>query len=504
MKKQRLCAVILSLIVACSTGLSAVAEDSELDTRIKNAVYKYRQENYDEALRDLKVLRAEYPDNSLIAYYEGLTYKSMENYTAAANDLRASLGMTPKLKGALLELIDVLYRLDRLDEAKKWIKVAEDEGIRPAQAAFLKGLTLLKAGEFDGAIEAFTNAKELDVELTKMADYQIGVVYVKQRMYNEAKDVFGDLVNLDPDSDVASYASRYIEAIDKKIDREKPLNLYLKFGFEYDSNVVLNPDNSAFAAQVADENDTREVWDFRGDYTFRTKDNMYNLKTGYALRYSMQNELMRYTYLQNVFTLQPSVNFDNFMVTFPANYNYTIVDGKNYVYSISAGNVNNFLVLDGHMLQTGLIYKYNEYLRPPFGDEDRTGNELTGSLGWFWFILSNKGFLNIRYDLGNDWTKGRNWENMTNRIHFGAYAPFLEKFKAIFNAEVTFKNYRYSHSFFDKKRNDQIYSMSGLLSYEFLKNAEIQFQYTFVNERSTLSLYSYTRHVFTGAVQYKF
>ena len=46
-----------------------------------------------------------------------------------------------------MELIDLLYRLGETEEAKKWISVAEKEGVIPAQAAFFKGLALLKEGE---------------------------------------------------------------------------------------------------------------------------------------------------------------------------------------------------------------------------------------------------------------------------------------------------------------------------------------------------------------------
>ena len=155
--------------------------------------------------------------------------------------LSLSLGLTQKIKGALIELIDVLYRLNDIDGAKKWIAIAEAEGIRPAQAAFLKGLTLVKAKEYDGAIIAFNDAKSLNIELTQSADYQIGICYLKQDKYTIAKDMFEDILVFDPHTDIAAYSQRYLDAIDQRSRAFSPFHMRVKLGFEYDSNVLLKP-----------------------------------------------------------------------------------------------------------------------------------------------------------------------------------------------------------------------------------------------------------------------
>ena len=506
MRNKKVLLIFASLIILDLTLLnhSAFTENEDFEERLKKGIYLFRHENYDEVLELFKEIRKSDPRSSLAAYYLGLTYKRLENYAEAKKHLEASLGMRPKIKGALIELIDILYRLDEIEEAKKWIRVAEEEGVRPAQAAFLKGLTLMKSKEYEEAIAAFQDAKSLNVELAQSANYQIGMAHLRLKRIREARDIFRDLIVLDPHTDIAAYAGQYIDAIERRMKREKPLHLTLRFAFEHDSNVLLKPSDTALVTQITDKEDTREVWDLKGDYTFKLPDSVLSLKTGYGLHISKQNDFGRYDTIGNNFSIQPNISLEKIRITFPVNYNHTIVNEKNYLSTIALGNVNNIVLGTSHMGQLGVIYKYKDYLRPSSGDEDRTGNELVGTCGFFWFFLENKGFLGIRYGYNKDWTEGENWEYSGHKATVSILLPFLEKFKFNVNGEVFLQNYDNTHTTYDKKREDLVYNASSSVSYEIIDNIELQFRYTYVNNQSNISLYEYTRQVISGGVQYKF
>ena len=483
---------------------AAVAQNGGFDDTLKEGIYEFRHENYDEALVIFNKLFQENPKSSLVAYYLGLTYKRQENCVESRHYLELAVTLTPKIKGALIELIDTLYRLGDLDEAKEWLAVAENEGVRPAQASFLKGLTLLKSGEYREAITSFDDAKSLDIELTKSADYHIAIAYVKLNRYIEARDIFRNLSDIDPESDVANYAFEYARVIDKKLEKERPLHLRLRFAFEYDTNVLLMPSDSPFAIGITDTDDTREVWSLGTDYTIRTRDNRFSLKAGYDFVYSMENELTRYNLVANQISLIPSINYEKFMITFPCHVNHTIADSKNYLVTADVSNLNNFLIAPKFLAQAGVIYKNFQYLRPPHGAEDRSGNDLAWTSGLFYFFSDNEGVINLRYTMDKNWSKGSNWEYLGNRASAGIVVPLLKKLKLNVQGELFLQNFNHVNTIFDKKRSDQIYSVSSLLTYEVFKNTEIQIQYTYVNDRSNISLYAYDRQVISSAVQYKF
>jgi tetratricopeptide (TPR) repeat protein len=498
------CLFVLLLLVAFFSN-SVFAANETQDELMKKGIYQFRQESYDEALISFSKVSEKYPNSSLAVYYLGLTNKRLENYIVAKQYLERSLTMKPKIKGALMELIDLLYRLGDYEEAKKWIAIAEEEGIRPAQAKFLKGLTLQKNEEYEGSVQAFKDAKDLDDRLTQSADYQIGICYMKLKQFGNARDAFRDVFEVDPYSSVAGFASKYIDAIERKMESERPFHFLAGISFEYDSNVVLEPTDSSLIASITDSDDTREVYDLKADYTFRTEDNFASLKAGYGLRISKQNDFGAYDTISNNFSLQGNLSYEKLLITFPVGFTHTIVDDDPYLGTVSAGNINNLMVGSNQMAQAGIIYKYNDYLKSSsISTEDRTGNDIMGTCGWFWFFSDNKGFINLRYSLNKNYTKGENWENLGNKVGAGVLFPFADKFKVSVNGEGYFQNYDNTHTIYGKKRKDQTYGVGSLLSYEIMKNFEFQVKYTYVNERSNLKIYEYDRHMVSTGVQFKY
>lgn len=504
MKKTSAFLKAVICLFTVSVAFSFMVFAAEVSGEMQSGIYQFRQENYDEALDIFKKIRKAEPDNALCAYYLGLTYKRIENFVAAGTHLRAAIELDPGITGALLELVDVLYRLNEVKEAKEWIKKAEEKGVRPAQTSFLKGLTLVKAGDYDGALEAFRQAKDLDKQLTQAADYQMGIVYLRQKRYKVAKKAFMEVSELDPQTDVGGYANNYLEAIDRKIEREKPFNMTLETAFEYDSNVALRPTNASLVPAMTDRADTRQIYDFEADYTLRSPNNFLSLKSGYDIRISKQNDLGAYDVVGNTFSLQPRVNFDRVLVSFPASFDHLVVNDKNYLASLTVGNINSFMVMDNSILEGGLVYKYKEYLRPPFVQNDRSGNEIIGTCGFLWFFDENRGVVHVRYAMNKDWARGSNWEYLGNRISGGVRLPFWKKLVWNVTGDIFFKGYNNSHSAYQEERSDQVYAVSSLLTYEVVKNTEFEFQYTFISNRSNLGLYDYSRYIISTGVRYKF
>src|SRR3989338_4963587 len=190
----------------------------------------------------------------------------------------------------------------------------------------------------------------------------------------------------------------------------------LRAGFEYDTNVLLKPSETSLVTDITDESDTRQFVDLKGDYTFKPKDSTLNLKTGYGFHFAKQNDLGKYDTMTNNVSLQPNISLEKVLVTFPANYSHTVVDEKNYLSAVTAGNINNILFGKSYMGQLGVVYKFKDYLRTTSGDEDRSGNELLTTGGIFYFFAKNEGFLGLRYSINKDWTEGENWEYVGHKI----------------------------------------------------------------------------------------
>ena len=480
------------------------AQEKKVNPTLERGIGQYKHENYDEALVTLKKARDEEPDSTLAAYYLGLTHKQLQNYKDAAPHLRDAVTYSPKIKGALIELIDCLYQLGSLDEAKRWIEEAEKEGIRPAQTAFLKGLVLEKAEDVPGAIASFENAKELDKSMTQACNYQIGVANLKANKFDEARKAFHEVVLVDPSSNMANYANEYVDALERRKEAAKPFRFSTGFAWQYDDNVVLQPSNAALAVGITDKADSREVYTAQAEYNKRFND-LFSLKGQYFFYYGKQDNLGFYDTLSNTFAVQPSIYYKNSMLTFPVGWSLTNVNDKFYLSSPSAAAVYNYMVNSTNMAQAYVRYQNFEYnWAPNIVDENRDGNEFAGGLGWYFFFARNKGFLNLKYGANRDWTEGRNWNYIGNRATATLLVPIFDKLNWTVSGDFFPQDFTRSNSIFNVYRKDQVYTLSTLVAYKFYKDSEIQAQYTYIKDDSNVGLYAYNRNITSIGVEVKF
>lgn len=513
MRRTKVLAITVVLFVSGAIFLNSIfseeaapsaQEERKINPTLEKGIGLYKHENFDEALEVLKKARAEEPQSTLAAYYLGLTYKQMQDYKEALPHLRDAVSIAPKIKGALIELIDCLYQTGQLEEAGKWIAEAEREGIRPAQIAFLKGVVLLKEEKAEASVESFKNAKALDQSMSQAADYQIAIAYLKAGKFKDAKDVFQQLVLVDPNSTMANFANQYMDAITDREKAMRPFNARAGVYWQYDDNVVLDPSDSNIGTDISDKGDSREVTTAMAEYDLRFNER-FDIKAQYFFYWAKQNNLGFYDTLSNTFILQPNVSFKSGLLSLPIGYNLTRINDKAYLSSPSVSGVYNHMVNNSNMAQGYLKYAYKDYMwAPSIDDEDRTGNDFGGGVGWYYFFMKNKGFVNLRYGLLKEWARGNNWENWENNISATILIPVLDRLNVTFSGNLSAQYYENTNSVYRVYRRDQVWTLSALAAYKFYKDSEIQLQYTHVNDSSNISVYTYTRNIFSAGVEIKF
>ncbi|MDI6865370.1 MAG: tetratricopeptide repeat protein, partial [Thermodesulfovibrio yellowstonii] len=203
----------------------------------QKGIEQYRQENYEEALEIFKKIYRTQP-STLASFYLGLTYKQIGDYRSAKKYFYNSLTDIPRINDAYLELAEVLYHLGELKEAMQWLTEAEKQFIMPSKILFLEGLVFSKMGRFEEARKAFERAKSIDSALTQVSDLQIALTYSAERKIKEAMKTLEGLIKIEPQTDIAEFASDYLAALKTAI---KEWSIYLSLGYQYDDNVVSKP-----------------------------------------------------------------------------------------------------------------------------------------------------------------------------------------------------------------------------------------------------------------------
>jgi hypothetical protein len=466
----------------------------------------FQHENYEEALPLFQELRAQDPQSAQTAFYLGLTYKKLQDYVSAIPELKAAATMQPPAKNALIELIDLLYQCDKINEAKQWIARAEQESDNPAQAAFFKGLVLLKEGkDIPAALQSFETAERLDPSLAKIVEYQKAIAHTQLKNYKVAKNTFKDIVARGPDSDMARFADEYIEELTRREKSAKPFHGSVGYAMEYDDNVVARPVDDTLAAGTDKEEDWRHVFTTQGDYIGKVTE-LLSIETGYSFYRTKHNDQGFYDLVSFNIPVQPIITLKKAAVSFPLQYSYTTVNDRTYLKTISAGNTNNIMLRPNTMLQTQLQFNHKDYdwaVSNP--DDNRSGDEYLMALGGFRFFGRRlDGFINLRYALNYEETKGRNWGYLGNRVSATTVIPLSKKLRWNFVADYCHKGFIKNNTTYNQERHDNIYTLSNLLGYRIFENTELQLEHIWVYDDSRIGDYRYRKNVFGLGVKYTF
>ena len=279
------------LILFILIPLNGFSQQSQLITK---GIEEYKDESYEEAIVTLTKARAEDPKSSVAAFFLGMAYKQAMDYEKSLKNLLDAVSLTPRIKEALVEVVDVSIQLKKLDDAKKWITVAEKENIFPAKIAFLKGLIFNEEGKNKEAAEAFEKAKSIDPKVSQAADIQIALSYVKDRRLNDAKQSFEAAIVSDPQSDLAGFARQYLDSVKQRIENQKPWRFTFGFFGMYDDNMVLKPNDQAYAEIITNEESSGVNTSFRANYT-PLLDSSWLFNTQYAFGWRLHDK-NRYTH----------------------------------------------------------------------------------------------------------------------------------------------------------------------------------------------------------------
>jgi len=432
------------------------------------------------------------------------------DFQEALEHLRDAVTLKPRIKEALVELVEVLYQLykaETFEEAKKWIKVAEKEDIFPAKMAFLKGMILQKEGNNIEAIGSFEKAKALDESLTQSVDIQIAVCYMNERELKKAEEHFRTAVQVNPQSDLASFARQYQDMLEKRLEAERPFHLTLGVFGQYDTNVVLKPLDSALAPDITDEESRVTATSLRLDYV-PVFEGPWLFNAQYSFNGTFHDKFSTsHDSISNGIYVAPGYNFGTSALNLSARFNHSLVrspDYEEYVGNLNIGFLYRRLLTEKNILETFVGHETKQYYDPPLAlEEDRDSRGLNIYFSWVW-LFKKDAFFNLKYEFNNEDTDGANWDNKGHEFALNVTIPLMDKVKLQMSGQAFLQDYRNIHTVFETKRKDDNYSGMMGLSWEFYKKTNLIAQFTKSKVNSNIGIYEYTRELYSLGIEYKY
>ena len=498
--------LVLVLLGAVLMSNPARAISPYDDVLVQKAAQDLQQENFDEALAGLTEAWQKGTHTPEKAFLLAQIYRQMLNYPKAKEYLEEALRLKPNLFQAQLMLADTLLSLDRPKEALPILQSLEASGFEPGQVAFLRGMVETKEGRYSQALDYFRKAQE-DPRMAQEAKFQTSMALAALNRLKEARKSMQEAISINTQSQTADFANRYMGVLDKRLEETKPFRATVTSGFDYDTNVTLQPGGAGSATQISGQKDAVFTQTVTLEYNLNAQ-GPFSLLTQYSYFQNFHPHLSSFNVMSQYVGAIPTYSYKAGRVWMPVSYNYVDVASAKYFTGFLATPTWLHLFNEHFGVETTARYARRYYWTPlSLPQDDRSGKDLGGSLGAYYFFKNQKGFLQARLSYDHDATIGSNWTSDSYRLLLSVLYPITEKLKA--NAFLDLSLQPYEHQFFtgqgfEDKRFDKILITGLQLTYQLPKGFDFNVHYFFTRDNSNINIYNYSRNIVGCQLGYRY
>ena len=415
------------LILFCFSGPVAAETlpSTSYDLALSKGVHALGAGRYEEAARAFEMALSDKPGDTEAAYYLGMARRLLGRYTEAWELLTEVKTRQPGFLAVHLELGITAYHLGRYDVAASELllaEAAEKESARKALNQYYLGLVFYKQEQFDKAAPRLLRAAGLSPELSASAHYLAGVALYRQGRTDEAKDSFEAAIRANPSTPAAESSRKFLDEMGGSGLKPRRWHLAATAAVQYDSNVILLPENTPTPTAISDESDVRSIGMLQarlrlfetGRFTGLADYSYYQSRHQDLGQFDVQNHDIGLT-----FGHAPSPRPYRF--EFGYALSDAFVDGENYLRTQTGRWMME--VERKPSRQTRLEYRYQnkDFLESDLfpGNEERTGiNHAVGISGRH-FLSDRKGNVHWGYTYDRDITRGEDWDYQGHFINLG-------------------------------------------------------------------------------------
>ncbi len=250
----------------------AVAQETEADVYVAQAILYYDDKRYPEALSLLtEALKLE-PENTQALYYTGLAHLAQKNPVLAVEYLEKARTKSPNDQVILYQLGVAYFTLEQYDKAEPLLEAVFKEQPRLENLGYYVGFMRYRHKDYDGSVKAFKTGASTDPTMQQLtrfyASLAMGILGLSEGAIVEVDEA----LRLQPASPLTGPAERIRDSIVKAREREQRLRDEIRLGVTYDDNVTINPrpstDPTAEALRTRQSRSMGELALARVDYSW--------------------------------------------------------------------------------------------------------------------------------------------------------------------------------------------------------------------------------------------
>jgi len=406
----------------------AVAQQSEADVFVAQAILAYDARRYDEALALLKDALALDPKNVEALYYSGLVLMAQQKTEQAVEVLEKARALAPRDLSILFLLGVAYFALERYDQAEGPLTPVFNERPQTEGIGYYVGLIRYRKKDYQGALKAFRAETSKNPNIQQLVRFYSGLTLAILGLPEQAVAEVDAALRLQTGSSLTGPAERIRDSLASARDAERRFHADVRVGFLYDSNVAVVPqpshDPTAESLRRRKTATTGEIAALRLEYAW--------LRTG------PWESTVTYSFFQTYNNRLPDFNVQNHLVAGALSYRAAIGAmpfqvGTQYSWDyLSLGNddflqrhtatVFGTLVENQGNLTTvlGRFQNKDFYATPgQLEDEDRDARNWMIGLTHVFRFAQDKHYIRVGYQFDYEKADGRNFTYAGNRFLAG-------------------------------------------------------------------------------------
>jgi hypothetical protein len=247
-------------------------------------------------------------------------------------------------------------------------------------ATLYLGIALSRSGDKDAGL-ILRKALSMKPDDPRV-NLELGIYYFNRSIYGEAGDYFENTIKLAPNTAVAAKAEEYLKAV-RSGGTRKLFSASILTGIQYDSNVIINPENGVLPQGISRKSDWSAVFNVKGRYNFVREQNT-DAYAGYSLYQNLHIHLSHFNVTQQLFELGAGYRITP-SISLGGSYAFEYILAGGDVFGSSHSVSPTLKIIESPRSATIFEYRYrkNNYMNSDYylDNSDRTGsNNMVGIL----------------------------------------------------------------------------------------------------------------------------
>jgi tetratricopeptide (TPR) repeat protein len=380
---------------------------------------------------------------------------------------------------------------EKMQDALNVLNKALDLSPQSPEANYYAGVAHARLGQFKEAEDLFIKTIEFDETILE-AYFELGRLYYMTDRCNRADEKLSYYIARSEDEALRSLARQILETCEEKTEK-KSYRVDLILGSQYDSNVIIEPENPTVSAE--DKSDYRGLVYIKAHAT-PIRGSMAKLNVDYSFYQSIHSKLDDYDV--HYHKIRPQIDLNISAIVKPSvgyQLAYTALGGDSY--SLINTFYTKIVIIEGQKMSTDVVYEYrsNDYWNSKLArtNELRDGHQNT--FGIKQNFSFRKVSANIFYFTDLNRAEAHYWSYNGYRGGTALGFSILSPLKVNISGEYNERRYRDDYPGFGRKRIDKMQQYSIGLKYTITKRIALILNYLYTRNDSNLVLYDYKRHI---------